>query len=129
MLQFKTKRIESEYNELPVHNAKLKTLLDLAVQFVQLEFGKDVVVTEIYRSPEEYKALYAADPTRIPKSPPHTAWQAFDLRSSIYTADEIERLLQFFKCFRFYKGMRSVALYHKIAGNAFHFHVQYGKDA
>ena len=129
MLQFKTERIKTEWeNELEGKNAKLKRLVAILAEFVALELGKDVVLTEIFRSNEEYKALYASNPSAMPKRPPHTLWQAVDLRSSIYTDVEVKRILEFLKQFRFYAGQRSVGVYHQIAGNVMHFHVQYGND-
>ncbi len=125
---FKTPRIEAEYHELIIRNPKLMSLLACIAEFSMVELKKEAVITEIYRSEAEYKALYAANPAAIPKAAPHTKWQAADLRSSIYTPREIERLLSFIHCFTFYGGQRTTALYHMIAGNVPHFHVQYGND-
>jgi hypothetical protein len=128
-LKFKTTRIEKEYNELPVHNGKLKRLLDMAATFVELEFAKDVVVTEIYRSEDEYKALYAKIPKENwPKSFPHAKWQSIDLRAFIYTPKELERLVNFLNQFKFRGGASKTAFVHAIPGGAAHFHIQYGLD-
>lgn len=128
MIKFKTDRIKDEFEKaLFIKNPKLFKLLDTAAQFVELEFKKDIVLTEIYRSEEEYKALYAKAGA-VPKSMPHAKWQSADLRSSIYTPREIERLLAFFNQFTFYGGQRKVAIYHAISGNVMHFHVQIGLD-
>ncbi len=127
-MKFKTLRIEAEYNQLFLRNPKLLSLLKAVNEYSTTELGKEPVITELLRSEEEYQALYAANPAALPASRPHSKWQAADLRSSIYTPREIERLLAFIHCFTFYGGQRTTAIYHMIAGNVPHFHIQYGLD-
>lgn len=125
-MQTKTNRIAEEFQTLDVKNKRLKQLIMLTDQFSKLEFGKEIVVTEIYRTVEEQKELYKhTPPDRRPKVSPHQLWHSVDLRSWIYTDREIERLLEFLNCFRYLEGQRKVAVYHKIRMGAAHFHVQY----
>lgn len=126
MLQFKTTRIEHEFAQLAEKNPRLRGIIQLAAGFAELEFKKDVVLTSIYRSPEENADLYKATPGGPPAWTPHTQWQGVDLRSSIYTDAEIQRLLAFFNLFTVFGGKRRCASYHAIAGNVAHFHAQAG---
>jgi len=95
---------------------------DLLVVNVEQEFNKNLVITCLYRSPEENAALYKG--AIEPKWRPHTLWCGADLRSSIYTQDEIQKLLSFLNHFTVFSGQRKCASYHAIAGNVHHFHVQ-----
>jgi len=70
--------------------------------------------------------LYAATPVdKRPKNPsPHMVWQAADIRTKDLTEDQIEFLLKELNSNEVYGGRRKCALYHEIAGNAKHLHVQ-----
>lgn len=121
-MQFKTPRIEAEYATLAMRNFRLYNLLERASTFVEEAFGKPLILTCIYRSEEENKALYAPKPQ--PEWRPHTKWEGVDLRSSIYTEAEIEKLLNHLNMNTVYGGRRKCAVYHKISGNAYHLHIQ-----
>lgn len=126
-ITFKTDRIKEEWRELDRRNPKLTGVLNCLSNFVTLEFQKDVVITCIFRSEAENEALYAeTPPDKRPPTSPHMTWHAADLRSSIYTEQEINKMLQFLNSFSYAGGQRKVALYHIIAGNSFHLHVQAG---
>ncbi len=126
MVEFKTDRIKKEYLELKTKNNRLYRLIECISEFVSLEFNKNVVLTEVLRTQAEFEALYAqTPPAQKPARSPHMDWKAVDLRSSIYTPEEITRLVAFCNQFRFRAGLKKVAIYHKINGNAFHFHVQF----
>lgn len=120
MLYFKTPKIEKEYHELPIHNRRMHMLLKALEIFCELELKKDVTLTEIYRDPAQNAAVGG-----IPNSP-HMTWEGVDLRSSTFTADEIERIKAFLNTFRFRNG-KLVCVYHAVPGGAFHFHIQYAK--
>ena len=124
-IQFKTPRIEQEYNQLPLQNKKLYRIINLAAEYMDLEFGKPVMLTEVYRTPEENAALYKESVQPVWR--PHTMWMGVDIRSSIYTDFEIQKLLEYLNLFTVFKGQRKTASYHKITGNALHFHVQADK--
>lgn len=127
MAKFKDARIEKEYNELPVHNPRLAKLLRAAETFVELEFKKEIVYTSIFRTQAEHDALYAQTPPGLkPASSPHMFWEAADLRSTIFTDEEINRLLGFLNTFTFRNG-KQVSICHAVAGGAMHFHIQYSK--
>lgn len=127
-MQFKSERIALEYQTLQQKNEKLWRLISLADQFSKLELGgKEITLTMIYRTQAEHDELYKDTPaSQKPKVSPHQLWQAVDIRSSIYSAREIERLLAFLNNFTYQGGQRKVSSYHMVAGNTYHFHVQYG---
>lgn len=122
---FKTKKIESEYNELPVRNGRLFQVLRALEIYCRIEFNKDLVITHIYRTPEEHKQLYAMT-KNPPTSSPHQFWEGVDLRSSTFTQPEIDKMVGFLNCFTFRNGKKT-AIYHAIAGNVPHFHIQVAK--
>lgn len=124
MLQFKSTRIRDEYATLSFKNQKLFTLLIDLINFVEDNYKKDVMLTSILRTKEENDALYATTPIdKRPKSAPHTTWEAVDIRSSIYTKDEIRGILEHLNTkFKNANGKPS-ALYHMINGNVTHFHL------
>lgn len=126
--QFKTARIKDEYNQLPFRNKRLKNLLEFVNLYSQLAFGKPIMVTSIFRSQEEQDALYAqTPPDQKPPRSPHQDWCAADLRSSIYTPYEIDRLVAALNTIPVWGGQRKAALYHTIAGNVAHLHIQIDK--
>ena len=123
-MQFKTPQIKLEYETLVAKNYALWTLLNLTEAFSVFELNKSIMITHIFRTPEEQKALYSQTPNP-PATSPHERWEAADLRSSIYTEREITRLLTFLNTFTYQGGQRKVAIYHAVAGNVNHFHIQY----
>lgn len=126
MIGFKTPRQEADFNELKNKNLRLYEFVILLTKFVNLELKKEVVLTDVFRSKEEFDALYAATPPeKRPASSPHCLWNAVDIRSSIYTPAEITRIVSFANQFKYKDGSKPVALYHTISGNVAHMHFQY----
>lgn len=128
-MRFKTPRQQTEFDQLKLMNPKLRHIALSLDSFCQAEFGKDICITDIYRTQEEFNALYSATPLeRRPTSSPHLTWGAFDVRSSECTTQEKQSMVQFLQRFSYGDGSaRPVALLHTIAGNVEHFHVQRGK--
>lgn len=124
MIDFKTDRVKSEYAELLKQNQRLYRLVECIAQFTDLEFKKPVFITSILRTEAEHKGLYKDVPNPPPMSP-HCYWRGVDLRSSIYTENEIQRIVKFANCFLFHGGAKVTALYHTLPNNALHLHIQY----
>ena len=123
-MNFKSQRQLNDFNELSNKNMKLLHIVTLLDNFTQLEFNKEIVVTDVFRTKEEFDALYAATPVeKRPASSPHCTWNAVDLRSNTFTDSEINTMLTFLNCFK-NKNNKKVAIYHSIAGNVNHFHLQ-----
>lgn len=125
-MQFKEPRVATEYQELPNKNPKLLTLLNDIEKYSLDAFNKEPMVTRIFCTKEEEDALYVDNMAARPKVSPHEVWEAADLRSIIYTDDQINKLVNYVNSrYKYHTGLHPVALYHKISGNAFHFHFQY----
>lgn len=126
MIEFKSERVKNEWNELATKNNRLFQLTISLSFFTNMEFKKPVFITHIFRTPEEHAELYKETPAdKRPATSPHMRWEALDLRSSLYTAREKERITQFLNCFSYQGGQRKVCIIHTIAGNVEHTHVQY----
>lgn len=123
MINFKTKKEEIEYAKLGGHNPTLKALIVDVGEFTQLMYGKPVVITSIFRYPEEQAELYKQSQVKVTKSA-HTAWRAVDLRSRTFTPEEIKRICEYLNLKYKNANGKPVAFCHKIDGNAEHFHLQ-----
>lgn len=122
-LRFKTDRIRDEFAQLIRSNNKLFLMLVELERFCREGLNKDVVLTSILRTKEENDALYEQTPiNQRPKSQPHCTWEAADIRSSIYTDDEIKRILGFINGSYKNSNGKPAAIYHMINGNVPHFH-------
>ena len=123
---FKTDKVSKDYGDLPFKNNRLYQLLLVLETYVKLEFNKDLTLTEIHRSKEEFDLLYSNTPVdKRPATSPHMRWEAADIRSSAFTGIEKQKMLKFLNAFTYQKGARPVALLHTIAGNVEHFHIQF----
>lgn len=123
-------RLKKELGELKTHNKELLQLILDVRDFVNDSFGKDTVITMIYRTQAEQDELYKHSEKYKQKKfkSPHQFWHAIDLRSRIYTAAEIKKIEDFintkYNSSNYYKW---TAKAHAIKGNAMHFHIQYYK--
>lgn len=120
MLRFKTSEIEKQFYLLPVHNRRLKHVLEMTATFCDLEFKKDVVVTEIYRDAAQNAAVGG-----IPNSP-HMNWEAADLRSSTFSDEQLTKLKTWLNFLTFRNGKQTCVV-HAVPGGAFHVHCQVAK--
>lgn len=131
-LEFKDNsvRLKNEYDTLSSKNQALKDLIDDVARFVKKETGKTLVITMIYRTQEEQDNLYKNDPkyaVRKFKSP-HQFWHSVDLRSRIFTDEEIRKIESYinqkYNPINYYNW---TAKNHRIIGNVDHFHIQLSK--
>lgn len=125
-MKFKEFHMQTEFDTLRQRNPKLSKMVEIADQYAITEFNKELVITEVYRSEDEYKKLYALDLSKMPVHRPHSRYEAVDLRSSVFTDQEIQKLLALFHVFTVYGGNKPAAIYHQIAGGVMHFHIQCG---
>ena len=125
-MKFKTKELDREFSQLTVENVKLTKIIYCIDFFCQAQFGKEITITHIFRTPEQHRALYSLTPNP-PASSPHMRWEAVDLRSSDFTKPEIDKMLSVLNQFTVYGGQRKCAIHHAIAGNVEHFHIQSSK--
>ena len=128
MLKSKTMKISEEWGQLRNNNSSLAQVVwDLAV-FVEQEFKKDVVMTEIFRTQLMQDSYYGKGTKKVS---PHQLWQAVDIRERIYTATELDYMKEFLVLYDKYNGCGLIKasksktfLYHDI-GRGKHFHIQF----
>jgi len=124
-VKFKTTRIEEEYSELQDKNAQLHALLVMLDGYTRAKFSKEIVLTHLFRTPEEQVSLYAAtEPSKRPAKSPHQSWEAVDLRSTTFTEAEHKDMCDMLNKTYKNKNAKPVAFVHAIAGGAPHFHIQ-----
>ena len=130
MIIYKHGSLAAEYDQLKVKNPALAALLSDLSDYVGAEFGKDVVVTMIFRTQAQQEAIYGKGTKR--KSP-HMFWHAIDIRDWIYSADEKKEIIAWLKSgydstnhsnYIPQAGSRTVWL-HQVGTNGMHFHIQY----
>lgn len=126
-MKFKTPRIESESHKLKVYSKDLYDILLTLDKKCQIDYGLEITLTHIFRTPEEHDALYKETASAVrPISSPHMFWRAADIRSRGFNEKQIKELVEYLNfTHRDTNAYKKTALYHKIAGGAFHFHVQY----
>lgn len=125
-MQFKTDAEKHEWAELDIKNPKLHKLVALLDEYTQLNFDKEITLTEIFRTKEEFDALYSATPAeKRPADSPHCHWLAADIRSSTFSDEELDKIRIFLNTFKYKDGSKPVCLIHAIAGNVKHVHVQF----
>lgn len=127
MLDFKTPKVAAQFNLLPIHNRRLRKVLDMLALYCELEFRKDVVVTEILRTEEENRAVGG-----IPNSP-HCVWNAADIRSSTFEPDEVAKIEKFLNCVTYRNNGKKTFVYHEVkkpdgTSGGLHLHIQCLKD-
>jgi protein tyrosine phosphatase len=124
-MKYKSDRIRTEFGQLPYKNMPLFDIITRLDSYAQDTFNKEITLTCILRTKEENDALYASTPPeQRPKATPHVFWGACDLRSSTFSDDEIASLVAWLNSSFKNPSKAKVAIYHCIAGNAPHFHIQ-----
>jgi hypothetical protein len=116
--------------ELVLLETKNKELYDLAIdlyKYVRDEFGKDVILTMIFRTTEEQEYLYRHSEkyAKKPFKSPHQFFHALDIRSFIYTKEERDKMVDYlnskYNKENYYKWTAKV---HEVGDNGMHFHIQ-----
>lgn len=122
MLTFKTPNERDEWSQLLNKNIGLFDLIIDLTAYVDDKYGKDVVLTSVYRDAAEQNQLYKDEPKKVPNTP-HSTWEAVDLRSSIYSEQERAEICEYLN--KKYKNAngKKVAFVHAVTGGALHFHV------
>jgi len=120
IIDFKTDQERAEYNDSQL-DQKLKNIVTLLAYYSWEFFNKKVFITEVYRTQHENNLIYK-DTKHVSL---HTYHHAVDIRSSIYTDEEIEKLLTVANTILYRKGSKhKTAKYHHVGNGAFHFHIQ-----
>ena len=129
-IKFKSDRIAEEFKLLPSKN---KELYDLAVdlsEFIKNSFSKELVLTMILRTDSEQDDIYKNDAKyKIKKfKSPHQFWHALDIRSHTFDPLQISKIEDYLNE-KYNKSNHYgwTAKWHKVSGQAYHFHIQYIK--
>lgn len=114
----------SDLKEYSICHPVLLELLFYVDDFVYTNFGKNICVTEVYRTDEEQNKLY---PDNLKKVSLHmlTPVQAIDIRSWEFNEKEVEALnIAINDGWDFgFKNMQC-CIFHKLKSGAYHFHIQ-----
>lgn len=116
-IYFKRGFLEKEWEELVKRNFQLVQIIEEVAKFIDGEFGKKLIITSIYRK-------------KIKDSGIHGLWRAVDIRSFIFTKEEIIKILRFVNSKYVYDPRRlklKVAIFHNV-GLGPHFHFQNCKN-
>jgi len=122
------KRLKDEWKTLSKRNPALHSIIVHLAGYSGLTLGREIVITQIYRTEEEQKEIYGP---HCSKTSPHQHWCAVDLRCRDYSLDErahLERTLRVYDHFNKFKHLPSASrtvLIHKVNNGGIHFHVQF----
>ena len=122
-----SQRLIDEIYELKKMNKPLLKLLFDVRDYCKQEFGKDVVLTMIYRTDDEQDSIYKNNARYQKKKfkSPHQFYHAFDLRSRTFTSEEIDQLVNYLNDkYNDSNYYRFTAMCHNV-GHGDHFHVQF----
>jgi hypothetical protein len=126
MIQFKTERIENEWNGEQI-TQKMVDLTNMVNLYSEIEFGKSIVITCIMRTAPEQYEIYKNNPKfqKKPWQSTHQFGRAIDIRSHIYSTDEIEKIVSFANMVTYdpKRPNKKTALAHTV-GAGFHIHFQ-----
>lgn len=109
-------RLQLEFWDDRLHPILRAFYLDLG-GFTMRKFGKQIVLTNIFRTPEENEAVGG-----IPGSS-HCDWRGADCRSSLFTETERVSMLEYVHA----NWGRAIHFIHEDAGTAPHFHANVNK--
>jgi len=132
MVGFKndSSRLKSEYNALQEKNMPLFDAINDLDAWISTTLNKPLILTMIYRTPEEQDELYKDDPKyqTKPFKSPHQFNQAADVHSLDFSQDEIDQIVNYlndkYNATNYYSFS---ALFHQIDNNGLHLHFQYYK--
>ena len=119
---FKTIRQEKEWAQLVAGGYMIVPVVEFAAETSVRMFGKQVVVTDILRLKIEQEALCRKLKIAYYDTV-HSFWRGTDLRSLIYTAEEIGVMKDMINRQFVYGRGKQVAVYHDVGAGA-HFHLQ-----
>lgn len=120
-------RLKSELETLKIKNKQLYDLLFNLADWIKDQFKKDLTITGIFRTDEEQAAIYKNDKKyqKRPFQSPHQFWDAFDLRDSTFTKDEIPKIIKYLNDTYNPKNRYAVTSMDHSVGLGWHFHVQF----
>ncbi len=123
-------RLKTELSTLKGKNLPLYDLIFDLAEHIRNTVKKDLILTMIDRTPAEQDELYKNDKRYQAKKfkSPHQFWHAVDIRSKIFTKEEIASIVKHLndKC-NATNAYAWTAKCHAVGAGAEHFHIQYAK--
>jgi hypothetical protein len=128
LISFKSTRISQEWFSGKL-DGRLVVITYALAGYVFNEFGKLLIITEIFRTDEEQDFYYSNDPAYkvSPWRSTHQEWRAADIRGTIYAPDELKKIEKFLNDNFVYNKAHPIAVLHDI-GLGFHIHIQVDGD-
>lgn len=123
MVTFKTQRQEAEWKDAKV-SARLKKLVEMVADFVELIYKRDIMITELLRTQAEQDRIYAADEKykKAPWKSVHQEGRGCDLRTKDMTNEQVQKILALANMVPYREG-KVTALQHDV-GAGMHIHIQ-----
>jgi hypothetical protein len=112
MILFKSDTEKAQFSDNRLDN-RLRIILFALSGYVRFNFGKDIVITSIYREGD----------TGV-----HGYWRGIDIRTrhagiDYFTDEEISKITDYLKNFEYGDNIHNTSLYHDV-GQGIHFHIQ-----
>ena len=120
-LNCKTQRIRDELHsgEIP---SKMMGILSAIIIYVLIRYSKHIELTDIFRTEAEQRAIY---PTKPKRKSVHQYWRGVDFVVRGLTQEQCKSICKWInKTFKYGKVPYKTCKYHRIIGNASHFHLQ-----
>ena len=129
-MQFKHESLRNEFFHLEATDPRLRAILAELDFFLQKKFGRELLITGVWRTEAEQQKLYPEFFARLGRARPSPhldrPCRAVDLRSRDLQADEIEALRNYFQ--NWWGDLPGAAFLINDRGGAFpHIHIQVGK--
>jgi hypothetical protein len=121
-ISFKTDREKGEWEILKIKNKLLVKITEYLSKLSKEKANKEIIITSIFRTLEEQKKIYGVNVFSV-----HVLWRALDVRSFIYTEEQIKYFVEEINKKFMYDPTRTylkVCLYHSVNHNGWHLHLQ-----
>lgn len=127
-------RHQLEWDQLGSKNNALREIIIDVAKWIQKTYGKDTVITHIYRRQSEQDAFYkgkknskGVEYDKHPWKSDHQFWNSTDLRSkNLYTDEEIKGIENYVNTkYNAKNKLAWTCKCHKVDGQEWHFHFQF----
>ena len=134
-----SERLKDELMSLASKNKGLHGLVIDLYKWISITYGKDTTITMIYRTQEEQDNIYkgikrgSREYDINPWISGHSLWVALDIRTSIYTSEEINSIKKYINNkYNSLNYFKSTVIYHEITTSkgeklGKHFHIRFKK--
>lgn len=121
---FKTDDLKNQFSDEKL-DMRLRVILYALAGFVYHNFGKNITITEVFRTQEMQNEYYKNDPVyqQKPFFSTHQYWRAVDVSIIYFTDSEISQMANFLNHFEYGKPEIQTAKFHDI-GLGRHLHLQ-----